>query len=134
VQRTDPRKDFQTVMNEGKNKLSKGISMVIFPQSTRRAEFVPGEFNKLGVKLARAAGIKVVPVAVKTDFWQNGRLVKDMGPIYRDRPIYIEFGESIDVHGSGKEENRLIMDFIASRLEKWGGKILRDAAPESSDL
>ncbi len=36
VGRTDPRKDFEAVMNEGAEKLSKGISIIIFPQSTQQ--------------------------------------------------------------------------------------------------
>ena len=45
VGRTDPRKDFEAVMNGGVDLLSKGISIIIFPQSTRNLEFKPEEFN-----------------------------------------------------------------------------------------
>src|SRR4030043_2323348 len=77
VGRTDPRKDLEAVMNGGMDLLSKGISIVIFPQSTRSVEFIPEEFNSLGVKLAKKAGVKVVPIAIKTDFWGNGKLIKE---------------------------------------------------------
>jgi len=69
VGRTDPRKDLEAVMNGGMELLSKGISIVIFPQSTRNVIFKPEEFNSLGVKLAKKAGVQVVPIALKTDFW-----------------------------------------------------------------
>ncbi len=122
VGRTDPRKDFEAVMNGGMELLSKGISIVIFPQSTRSIEFKPEEFNSLGVKLAKKAGVKVVPVALKTDFWGNGKLIKELGPIDCHKPIYIKFGEPFEVTGSGKEENQKIIDFIQSftgRMEEY---------------
>lgn len=119
VGRKDPRKDFETVMNGGLDLLSKGISIIIFPQSTRSLEFKPEEFNSLGVKLARKAGVEVVPMAIKTDFWGNGKLIKEFGPIDRHKPIHIKFGEPFRVTGNGKEENQRIIDFIQSNLETW---------------
>ena len=119
VGRTDPRKDFEAVMNGGMDRLSKGISVIIFPQSTRSLDFKPEEFNSLGVKLAKKAGVKVVPVAIKTDFWGNGKLVKELGPIDRHKPIHIKFGEPFTIIGNGKEEHQKIIDFIKSSLQEW---------------
>jgi 1-acyl-sn-glycerol-3-phosphate acyltransferase len=119
VGRTDPRKDLEAVMNGGMDLLSKGISIVIFPQSTRSAEFRPEDFNSLGVKLAKKALVKVVPVALKTDFWGNGRIIKELGPIDRSKHIFIKFGEPFEVKGSGKEENQKIIDFIQNSLADW---------------
>lgn len=124
VGRTDPRKDFEAVMNGGMELLSKGISIIIFPQSTRSVEFRPEDFNSLGVKLAKKAGVKVVPVALKTDFWGNGKFIKELGLIDRHKPIYIKFGKPFPVTGSGKEENQKIIGFIQSSLDEWGDKII----------
>jgi len=119
VGRTDPRKDLEAVMNGGVELLSKGISIIIFPQSTRSIEFNPAEFNSLGVKLAKKAGVQVVPIAVKTDFWGNGKWIKELGPLDSNKPIYIRFGEPISITGNGKEENQRIIEFIKSSLEDW---------------
>jgi 1-acyl-sn-glycerol-3-phosphate acyltransferase len=119
VGRTDPRKDLEAVMSGGMELLSKGISIIIFPQSTRSLEFKSEDFNSLGVKLAKKAGVKVVPVALKTDFWQNGKIIKELGPIDRHKPIHIKFGEPFPVTGSGKEENQRIIDFIKASLLEW---------------
>ena len=119
VGRTDPRKDFEAVMNGGMELLSKGISIIIFPQSTRSFEFRPEDFNSLGVKLAKKAGVKIVPVALKTDFWQNGKFIKELGPIDRHKQIHFKFGIPFPVTGSGKEENQRIIDFRKSSLEEW---------------
>lgn len=120
VGRTDPRKDFEAVMDGGMERLSKGISIIIFPQSTRSLEFKPEEFNSLGVKLAKKAGVKVVPVALKTDFWGNGKVIKEIGPIDRQKHIYFRFGEPFGITGNGKEENQKIIEFIYSSLREWG--------------
>lgn len=119
VGRTDPRKDFETVMTEGVNLLSKGVSLVIFPQSTRNVEFKPEEFNSLGMKLAKKAGVDVIPVAIKTDFWGNGKLIKELGPLDRHKPIHIKFGEPFKVTGNGKAENQHVIDFILKELKGW---------------
>lgn len=119
VGRSDPRRDLEAVMNGGMERLAKGISIVIFPQSTRSLEFKPEEFNSLGVKLAKKAGVPVVPVAIKTDFWGNGKLVKEIGPIDSKKHIHIRFGEPFSIKGTGKEENQKIIDFIQAALTEW---------------
>lgn len=120
VHRKNAREDFQTVMVKGREFLAKGTSVVIFPQSTRTVEFVPEEFNSLGVKLAKAAGVQILPVAVKTDFWGNGKYVKDIGRISRDKPIHMVFGEPFAIQGTGKEDHKRIIAFISDHLRQWG--------------
>jgi len=119
VGRSDPRKDLEAVMNGGIQLLSKGISIVIFPQSTRSLAFKPEDFNSLGVKLAKKAGVKVVPIALKTDYWGNGKIIKELGPIDRKKHIHFRFGEPIEVTGTGKEENQKIIEFIKASLDEW---------------
>lgn len=119
VERTDPRKDFEIVMSKGQELLSSGVSIVIFPQSTRSDNFDPAEFNTLGVKLARKAGVPVVPVAIKTDFWGNGKLLKELGPLDSRKTIHFKFGEPFNITGNGREDNQRIIDFVQSSLDEW---------------
>jgi 1-acyl-sn-glycerol-3-phosphate acyltransferase len=119
LSRSNPREDFRIVMEEGQERISRGISVIIFPQHTRRVEFIPEEFNSLGVKLAARTGIPVIPVAIKTDFWGNGRFTNYLGPIHRERPVYMAFGEAFHVTGSGKEEHQRTIDWIRSHLDNW---------------
>jgi len=123
VKRENPREDFQTVMARGKELLAGGTSIIIFPQSTRSAEFIPEEFNSLGIKLAKAAGVQVMPVAVKTDFWGNGKYLKDLGVINRSKPIHMVFGQPFSIQGTGKDEHKQVIDFIISHLQQWGGLV-----------
>ncbi|WP_341441970.1 lysophospholipid acyltransferase family protein [Oxobacter pfennigii] len=119
VSRTNPREDFITVMTQGKELLDKGISVIIFPQSTRTAEFIPEQFNSMGIKLAKEANVPVVPIAIKTDFWENGKIIKDVGPIKRKQPIYVKFSQPITINGAGKAEHKAIIDFISENLKRW---------------
>ena len=119
VGRTDPRKDLEAVMTGGMELLSKGISIIIFPQSTRNVEFKPEEFNSLGVKLAKKAGVQVVPIALKTDFWGNGKIIREVGPLDSSKHIYFRFGEPFPVTGTGKDENQKIIAFIQKALQEW---------------
>jgi 1-acyl-sn-glycerol-3-phosphate acyltransferase len=119
VGRADPRKDLEAVMNGGQERLSKGISIVIFPQSTRSTEFNPDEFNSLGVKLAKKNNVPVIPVALKTDYWGSGKIIKELGPIDHKKTIFIKFGEPFMINESGKEENNKIINFIQSSLSEW---------------
>jgi 1-acyl-sn-glycerol-3-phosphate acyltransferase len=123
LSRSNPREDFRIVMEQGVEKLNSGISIVIFPQSTRRVEFRPAEFNSLGTKLAAKAGVQVIPVAIKTDFWGFGKSSKYLGPIDRNKPVHIAFGEPVTINGSGKEEHQKITEFISSRIEIWKKQI-----------
>lgn len=119
LSRSKPREDFRIVIEQGLERISRGISVIIFPQHTRRSEFIPGELNSLGIKLAASAGIPVIPVAIKTDFWGTGRYTKYLGPIRRQKPIHIAFGKSFPVTGPGKEEHQKVIEYIQSHLEQW---------------
>lgn len=123
VGRENSREDLVVVLKKGRELLANGTSVIIFPQSTRMRVFAPEKFNSLGVKLASSAGVKVVPFAIKTDFWEIGKYVKDLGKISRQKPVYMTFGEPMDVPGTGKSENAKIVDFIVSHLKEWGGEV-----------
>jgi len=119
LSRSNPREDFRIVMDQGFELLQKGISIIIFPQSTRRVKFDPSEFHSLGTKLAIKAGVPVIPAAIKTDFWGNGRYTGYLGPIDRGKPIHITFGSPIIVSGNGKEAHQQITEFIREHLAVW---------------
>ncbi len=119
VGRSNPREDLKLVLEEGKKRLDSGLSLIIFPQSTRAVEFNPRKFNSIGVKLAKQSGYPIVPLALKTDAWAQGKLIKDFGPIYPNRTIHFTFGEPISVIEQGKTEQAQICSFIEEHLKKW---------------
>jgi 1-acyl-sn-glycerol-3-phosphate acyltransferase len=123
VTRRDPRADLETVLREGQARLKAGISVIIFPQGTRTESWKREGFNSLGIKLASRAGVRVMPVALKTDYWGSDGLIRGFGPVHRDRIVHVEFGDSLGVGGRGKAEHELCLDFIESRLKEWGAAI-----------
>jgi 1-acyl-sn-glycerol-3-phosphate acyltransferase len=119
VGRADPRGDLEAVLVGGAERLTRGISMVVFPQATRSEVFDRTRFNSLGVKLARRAHVPVLPVALKTDFWGNGRLLKDFGPLRRDRGVLISFGRAQQVVGNGAAQHEEVMRFIEKQIAEF---------------
>lgn len=120
VDRVNPRDDFKVVMEEGRKRLEAGKSVLIFPQHTRSEVFKPAEFNSIGVKLAKHASCPIIPLALRTDFIGNGKLIKDLGPLRRKRPVHFRFGAPMEVSGTGKEEHAEIVRFIKESLLEWG--------------
>lgn len=117
--RKNPREDLVKVLKEGNEKLKNGKSIILFPEGSRMTEFKPENFNSLGVKLAKEAGVPVIPIAINAGFWGLGKIIKDVGPIKRKDPVCITFGEPITISGNGKAEQKQITDFIQENIEKF---------------
>ena len=132
VTRKNPRNDFKTVMKKGQALISDGCSIIIFPQATRSASFNLTTFNSMGVKLAQRTGVPVVPVALKTDFQGNGRIIKDMGAVDPGKELYIKFGDPMFVEGKGQDIHKKVVKFIVENLKSWGVQVQPDVAMKNS--
>lgn len=119
VGRVNPRQDFKAVMEGGMDRLKKGISIIVFPQTTRTRFFEPANFNSIGVKLAQRAKVPIVPLALLTDAWGNGKYLKDFGKINPARNIHFAFGKPMWVQGRGADEHQKIIEFISGKLHEW---------------
>ena len=120
VGRKNPRQDLRVVLEQGSRRIAEGHSVVVFPQTTRSGHFAPEQFNTMGIKLARRANVPVVPIALKTDAWGVGSIVKDFGPIDPRKKVGIAFSEPIVPKGTGQEEHGEVVRFILGKLEEWG--------------
>ncbi len=110
-------------MEGGMERLKAGRSIIIFPQTTRTHQFDPEQFNTIGVKLAKKAGVPVIPIALKTDAWGNGRFIKDFGKINPARKVYFAFGAPMPVAGRGTEEHEAVIRFIRANLDLWASPL-----------
>lgn len=122
VTRNNPRQDLKIVLEEGEDRLGKGVSIIVFPQTTRTSTFDPSQMSSIGVKLAKKAGVPVVPLALKTDAWMNGKYIKDFGRLSVKKRVFFAFGPHLEVVGKGNEELRVVADFIGEKLAGWQGK------------
>lgn len=119
VTRTNPRQDLKTVMQEGAQKLADNISIIVFPQTTRTQAFDPAQMSSIGVKLAKKAGVPIVPLALKTECWENGLIAKDFGKINGSKKARFSFGKAMRVAGKGDAEQEAINQFIVEKLAQW---------------
>jgi 1-acyl-sn-glycerol-3-phosphate acyltransferase len=117
--RKDPRADLKAMFLGAKKAYEKGQSIIVFPQSTRSAEFIPEQFTTAGVKMAKNLGVPIIPVALKTDICPKGKLIKDFGAIKLNRVVCFKFGEPITVEGTGKEAHQKVIDFIGQATSQW---------------
>lgn len=123
VTRTNPRQDLKAVLNGGQDRLERDISIIVFPQTTRSKVFDARQMSSIGVKLAKKAGVPIIPVALKTDCWQNGKRFKDFGQLDLTKTAHFAFGRPIFVRGKGDEEQDRVTAFIAEKLTKWEGEV-----------
>ncbi len=119
VSQTNPRADLAAILEGGEQRLKAGVSVIVFPQSKRTTVFDPAEFNTIGVKLARRAGVPIVPIALKTDAWGIGQYLADFGRIRPSSKVHFAIGEPISIKGKGREEHQAIVQFISAKLAEW---------------
>lgn len=122
VSRTNPRQDLRIVLEEGEKRLRQGLSIIVFPQTTRADSFDPSQMSSIGVKLAKKAEVPIIPLALKTDAWRNGRYIKDFGAIDQSIGVFFAFGPPLTIAGKGGEEQQMIAAFISGKLNEWKDK------------
>ncbi|MDG2221894.1 MAG: lysophospholipid acyltransferase family protein [Rubripirellula sp.] len=123
VSRDNSREDLKTVMKGGVERIENGISIVVFPQTTRSQAFDPSHFNSIGVKLALRAQVPVIPIALITDAWGNGKKLKDFGRIDPSKTVRFAFGEPIVIEGRGNQQQQQIVSFIEGKLNAWRSEL-----------
>jgi 1-acyl-sn-glycerol-3-phosphate acyltransferase len=118
VSRKNPKEDYKIVIQEGVKRLKEGVSIIVFPQAKREIVFDPSKFNTLGVKLAKKASVPAVPVALRTDAWGVGKIIKDFGKIDPSKPICFFIGTPLFIEDKGLKEHLQIIEFIQESLRR----------------
>jgi len=73
---------FMQVVRQGKTRLAQGRSIVLFPEGTRTQVGSQGMYKTGGVRLARAADARIVPIAINSgERWGRNAFIKTPGLI-----------------------------------------------------
>ena len=119
LRRKNAMEDLRATLEQGEQALREGRSVVVFPEGQRSLTFNPAAFNSIGVKLAQRAKVPLVPLALRTDAMQIGRLNKDLFTVHAERPVHFECGEPIPPDIPQREALERARSFIAERLAAW---------------
>lgn len=112
IRRKNIRQSMQEIIEQGKDRLAKGIWVVIFPEGTRVAVGEKKRYGVGGAMLAEKSGYPVVPVAHNAGkFWPRSGFIKYPGT------IKVVIGPVIDPQGKDyKEINRLTEEWIEGTM------------------
>lgn len=114
LDRDNAREAVHTI-NEGVEKLKKGISMVIFPEGTRAKDGVIKDFKKGSLKLATKSGVPVVPVTISgtNKAYEEAKTIKKaIVKIYFGKPIFMEGLDKVEMNNLAKR----VQQEVSSKL------------------
>ena len=99
IDRKAGRRAIVEIVKQGKDRLSKGIWIVIFPEGTRSRPGVKQRYKLGGAILAEKSGHKVVPVAHTCgEFWPKGFFARQSGT------MRMVIGTAIETQGKTADE------------------------------
>lgn len=127
IDRSGGMEALRDLVAQGKERLAQGYTVIIFPEGTRAA---PGEMKRFlpgGARLATAAGVPVIPVAINSgEFWGRNALFKRPGT------ITVSIGPAIDPSGlKEKEINQRAASWIAAEMQRISPQHSTGASHES---
>lgn len=114
IQREASVKAFKQVLQEGKDRIQRGLSIVVFPEGTRVRPGEHPEFHKSGASLAKSARAKIVPIALNTgSVWRRNSFGKKPGL------IKVVIGKPIETQGQSVDAvNEAVYDWMKTTMEK----------------
>jgi 1-acyl-sn-glycerol-3-phosphate acyltransferase len=104
----------KTVISEGKNRLERGINVVVFPEGTRMPLGQTKRYGISGVLLAQESGVPIIPVAHNAGyFWPR----RGLGIVPGE--ISVTIGKPVDPTGrEPREVNREIQDWVEAEVAR----------------
>lgn len=101
IDRSAGRKAIEQIVSQAKDRLARGLWVIIFPEGTRRAAGAAPQYKMGGAVMAAETGAPVVPVALNAgEFWPRHSLIKWPGK------ITLLIGPPIDTAGKTAEQIR----------------------------
>ena len=122
IDRSQKSRAFAKVVQQGRRLMAEGVWVIIFPEGTRIARGQVGEYKTGGTRLAIAAGVPVIPVAVT-----SGRCWPRKAFIKRPGVVDISIGKPIPTEGRQADE-------LMAEVRDWIEAEMRRLDPEAYGL
>jgi 1-acyl-sn-glycerol-3-phosphate acyltransferase len=116
IDRSAGREALKQLVSQGKDRLARGLWVVIFPEGTRTAPGARSKYHIGGAWLATHTGATVLPIAHNAgEFWRKNSLLKHPGI------ITVSIGPAINATGMKADElNKLVEDWIEGEMPRLG--------------
>ena len=117
IDRSAGREALKQLVSQGKDRLARGLWVVIFPEGTRITPGQKGKYHIGGAWLASHTQATVVPVAHNAgEFWRKNSFIKNPGV------ITVSIGKPIDATNLKPDAlNQMVEDWIESEMPKLRG-------------
>ena len=114
IDRSAGREALRQLVSQGKDRLARGLWVVIFPEGTRITPGQKGKYHIGGAWLASHTQATVVPVAHNAgEFWRKNSFIKTPGV------ITVSIGKPIDATNLKPDAlNQIVEDWIESEMPK----------------
>jgi len=119
IDRSQGKRAFSKVMQQGRMLLDMGHWVVMFPEGTRMKRGRKGEYKSGGARLAITAGVSVVPIAIT-----SGRVWPRKAFVKRPGTVDISIGKPIPSKGREREE-------LIAEVEQWIEAEMRRLDPQA---
>jgi 1-acyl-sn-glycerol-3-phosphate acyltransferase len=82
IDRSSPKRALKMILEQGENRISRNISVLIFPEGTRINPGNVGKYARGGANIAISSNVPVVPIALNAgEFWPSNKFIKYPGTI-----------------------------------------------------
>ncbi|MDE0421672.1 MAG: lysophospholipid acyltransferase family protein [Gammaproteobacteria bacterium] len=114
IDRSNPRSALRQLIEQGKDRLARGMFVTLFPEGTRMAPGAAGKFYRGGAALAAATGLPVVVIAHNAGHcWPARRFIKYPGT------IDVEISRPFPTEGkTSREINTLCEDWLERAMAR----------------
>ena len=125
IDRSQKSRAFAKVVQQGRRLMEQGVWVIMFPEGTRIARGEVGEYKTGGTRLAIAAGVPVIPIAVT-----SGRCWPRKAFIKRPGVVDISIGKPIATEGRQADELMVeVKDWIESEMRRLDPEAYPTATP-----
>jgi 1-acyl-sn-glycerol-3-phosphate acyltransferase len=123
IDRSQRARAFAKVVQQGRRLMQEGVWVIMFPEGTRIPRGQKGEYKTGGTRLAIAAGVPVIPIAVTSArCWPTKAFIKNPGV------VDISIGQAIPSVGRDADE---LMREVANWIEAEMHRLDPEAYPAS---